>query len=276
MMTIKSEYDIVVFGASVSAVGYIIKQKQSGKNVLLVNQLGFLGGSVTESYSCFQSIKNLSKNELLTSLTKENFYYDSDYVILNPENVKIVLQNELELAKVDMLFHVYPRKVSYQNNAACITLIAKEGNIHIKAKKIIDGTEHGQLFRMIKQEQIKNNKTNLFITRTESDLQFDEVDKIIKIALNDGRYWVSIPSNQKLNEFYDYGEHELILKLERLIKETTSRIQLLPVRSEYETLSNIISINEYVMHISSLIDKTYSINEELLKYQSIINNDKYE
>lgn len=272
-MKIKSEYDIVVFGASISSVGYAIKQKRNDKSILLINQLGFLGGSVTESYSCFQSIKNLNQNQFATSLIEENFYRNDDFVLLNPERVKIVLQRELELAKVDMLFHVFPEKVYYKNDIACITLIAKEGNIQINAKKIIDGTEHGQLFNLINQDQKKITKVNLFITRTNSELQFDELDQINAIKLNDSRYWLSIKTNQEPNEFYDYGEHELVLKLERLIKKSNSRIQLLPVRSEYEILNNIKSKNEYMMHVSLLIDKTYSINEELLKYQSIINSD---
>lgn len=273
-MKLKNEYDIVVYGAGISAVRHAVNQKRMGKEVLLINQYGFLGGAVTEAYSCLQSVNNLSIDNFTKNLLDENFYLQPNFAILNPEHVKIILQQELQEAEVDMLFHVLPEKISVEKDSADLYMIAKEGNVSIRAKRIIDGTEHGHLFSL-KENNIKIGvkSVNLFVTEPDSDLFLAEKNEIMKVKLNDERYWLSVQINQKQNDFYDYGEHELILSLEDLIKKFKSRIQLLPVRSEFEFINRTSSGNECLVHISELSGKNYSIHEELLRSESIINSD---
>lgn len=266
---IKNYYDIIVFGGSISAVRYASLNRKQGKSVLLINNYGFLGGAVTESYSCMQSIGDLNDN-LINKLIKQNFYKDEKSVLLNPEVVKIILQQELLSSKVDILFHVTPESISFENESAIIYLIAKEGKISAACNYIIDGTEHGQLIMSYSNKNfLCSNKVNMFLTKPNCKMHFENSEKVRSVELNDGRVWTSIKTEQKNYEFYDYGEHALILHFEQSIKSSGSRIQLLPVRSEAEVSIEFPKINNQLFHLSDLCGKNYSISEELVKCQSI-------
>ncbi|HSL88726.1 MAG TPA: FAD-dependent oxidoreductase, partial [Ignavibacteriaceae bacterium] len=114
-------YDYIIYSASLAGVLTAIDLSNKGKHVLLLNFYGFTGGSITESLNCYQNINEIdlieSAKKIFDKIKKSKhgiLYEDKNYFIINPETIKIVLQEELENSKVDLLFHVVPFYLTQQ------------------------------------------------------------------------------------------------------------------------------------------------------------------
>ncbi len=114
-MNIDKTYDYIIYSASLAGVLTAIDLSKRGKSVLLSNFYGFMGGSLTENLNCCQVIDEKSLDSEVKILfdkikkAKHGILYQSgNEIVLNPETIKIILQEKIENSNVELLFHIVP------------------------------------------------------------------------------------------------------------------------------------------------------------------------
>jgi hypothetical protein len=227
-------YDYIVFGATLPGIIFAVKKSLAGHSVLLTNMFGFPGGSVTEQLNCYQNadetqLQGLAK-EIYRSIAPDNF----DRTIVNPETVKFVLQQILEILPVHLYFHVTPKKIG-MNGAGIfeVSLLAKEGSATVTGKKIVDASEdfYGAVL-LNRKRTIQKRCVNLFISRPLNDkfLSFEKIAKAVK--LSDGRYWITLKLNSQDDLFAENETHDLLDTFRTVLEDSHSRIQVLPLGAQ--------------------------------------------
>lgn len=156
-------YDVLVAGGGVSGTMAAIAAGRQGARVLLLEQQGYLGGTLT---SCGvgpmmtfhagekQVIKGIMQ-ELVEELVKRGFstghvkdttQYISYLVPFEAEGLKLVLDEMTEKAGCDVLFHTFLGAVRREDDKiAGVTICNKDGLREISAKVYIDATGDGDL-----------------------------------------------------------------------------------------------------------------------------------
>ncbi len=233
-------FDYIIYSASIPGVIYSIVKSMNSKSVLLLNNYGFPGGSITENLNCHQDIdvKKLGRltQEFYDSIISGNdkpLYQKDNYAIINPEAVKINLQQKLEQNEIDLLFHVTAEKIIFDNDGIInVTLLGKEGEIIVKGKKCLDASDDYSVVNLLNGNRSVNVRfINLFIT-PPSDNKFLSFDRIKKaIPLRDGRYWISLSIEIEDETFVENESHEVLELFRNELEKSNSRIQILPLKS---------------------------------------------
>lgn len=263
-------YDVVVYGATVAGVICALKKQAEGQNVLLFNRYGFPGGSITSGLNCLQRIREPECDgfyeQFIYSLKKDKYgilYRDENRVIVNPEAVKMILQDLLVANGVDVLFHVTPLKTETKNDHRLeMDLVGKDGIIRLASSSLLDASEnflvsfiHGRF-----QPREIARKVNLFTTRPRENgfLIYEGISNYVK--LSDGRYWVSLKSTEGMTE-------KAAERFIPVLHNSGARIQLLPPeaynRFEAE-LENEIP-EEPVRTIEEVLSKNFLSDEQLVR-----------
>lgn len=171
-----NEYDVVVAGGGTAgcACAYIAA-KQSLK-VLLIEKNTFLGGSITSSLvvPAMKTSPNAINTEffdtLYEKLSKINgaiTYCDGNKGWFNPELTKIVLDEMLTSAGVNIIFEVNIKEieeklssyiVTIESDNTCIPL--KELFTPIEAKYIVDATGDAKICEKLNCEFLENENKN--------------------------------------------------------------------------------------------------------------------
>ncbi len=268
-------YDYIVYGAGIAGTFFAVKKASESKSVLLLNNYGFPGENITECLYCFQKIteNKISKNvktfyDTVTSGVNLPFWQKDDSILLNPESVKINLLKKLEVNQVELLFHVKPQKISLEKDSSiCISLLGKEGVISVHGRKCIDcSDEYSLTFLQRPHPEIKKRFVNIFITPPANE-KFLKFRKIIKsVSLRDGRYWISIGIDSKDDMFAENAVHEILEDFSKLLDKSKSRIQLLPLRSEYTYSSeDLLSFEDTIYTIDRITGRTFNPDEQFIK-----------
>ncbi|MCX8011246.1 MAG: FAD-dependent oxidoreductase, partial [Ignavibacteria bacterium] len=195
------KYDVIINGASFLGIVLAMKYKLMNKSVLLINEYGFVGGSITESLNCLQKICDFSEasitKNLISEILKEKnslIFKEQSHILFNPEVVKYSLQKQLEKFGVDLLFHVMPFEIKLQNQKITeLTLFGREGKINFDGEIFIDASSNYQLLSLVTplKNYIEKTNYNLFIS-SKSELPSSAfIDAQRWYKLDDGRYWVS-------------------------------------------------------------------------------------
>ena len=269
-MNIEKTYDYIIYSASPAGVLTAIDLSNKGKSVLLLNFYGFTGGSITESLNCFQLIdeKKLegSTNVLFNKIKNAKhgiLYQDKNYFIINPETIKIVLQEELENSKVDLLFHIIPFYIRQKEDQVELSVTGKEGIFHIKGKTIIDASDE---YDLLKLNNVKRNligvNYNLFLTGLKDDdwQKYSHVEKLFK--LYDNRYFISLKMLKPENEFFiENASQKILNEFEEVVQNSDGRIQLIAPQSQKIYEVDLLKISESVFHIKSKPIKTFNVQE---------------
>lgn len=269
-MDIDKTYDYIIYSASLAGVVTAIDLSGKGNSVLLLNFYGFTGGSITECLNCYQLIEEKKLNGSIETLfnkiknTKHSiFYHSGNEFILNPETVKIVLQESIENSNVELLFHIVPFYLNQKQDYVELSLSGKEGIIHIKGKTIIDASEE---FDLLKLSNAKRNLNalyyNIFLTGLQDNCwqKYSHIEKIIK--LNDNRYFVSLNLPITPNElFIENNSQKIINEFEEIILNCNGRIQLLAPQTQKTYEIDILKISENIFHIKSKVNNKYNFNE---------------
>lgn len=269
-MNIEKTYDYIIYPASLAGVLTAIDLTGKDKNVLLLNFYGFMGGSITESLNCYQ---NIDENNL-NGLTKELFqkiknakhgilYQNGNDFISNPETVKIVLQEELENSKVDLLFHILPFYLKQKEDYVEVSLTGKEGIFHIRGRKIIDASEE---YDLLKLENVKRSLSGLYYSMFLTGLNNDDwqsfifINKFIK--LNDNRYWLSLKIPNPQNEFFiENNSQNIVNEFETVVQKSGGRIQLLAPQTQKIYDIDKLKVSDSVFHIKNNVKNNYSFSE---------------
>lgn len=277
MIMIEKVYDYIIYSANLLGCVYAINIAKKGASVLLLNNYGFAGGDLTNSLSCFQKI---SENEISGTtkeiyqniISKKNsmFYKNHNELVLNPETVKIVLQEILIDNKIDLLFHVLPIKVIKEENHKNIYLSAREGTIVKMSNNIIDTSE---AFSLMKFAGLKKKLSkccfNLFLCKSSS-AEKDNYDKIVLhksvnrfIKLNDSRYLISLNIPFPENElFLENIAQKILNEFEMFALENGGRVQLVAPQTfrKYEIENNEFDL-ELISHPKLISKKSFNEDE---------------
>ncbi len=160
---IKKEYDVIVAGGGMSGTCAAIAAARNDMSVLLIDQNGYLGGTLTANgvgpmMTFFAGEKQVIQGigEEIVKRLKERRYspghvYDSTHYIsyvtpFSAEGLKIVLDEMAIDSNVTLLYHTYIIGINKNGNTIkSIDIVNKDGISTINAKIFIDATGDGDL-----------------------------------------------------------------------------------------------------------------------------------
>ncbi|MBN1637429.1 MAG: FAD-dependent oxidoreductase, partial [Ignavibacteriales bacterium] len=200
------KFDYIVYFASLAGVVFSIQKARLGKKVLLLNQVGFPGGSITENLNLEQNIPVEIKSYTMLNIIKKIKKYSNGIlfqketqVILNPEAVKFVLQDELTNSNVNLLFHIRLNKIEIKENSFIVSVVGREGELTFECENLIDASEEFSMSDLGKvgERKLQFRRYNL-VTSLIANEEFLNKDYLIgKIKIDDGRYWLSLKNEEK-------------------------------------------------------------------------------
>lgn len=280
-MNIDKTYNYIIYSASLAGVLTAIKLSKKGSSVLLLNFYGFMGGSISESLNCYQFIDEKKLDGPFRNFfdkikkSKHGILYQSgNKYVLNPETIKMILQEELENSSVSLLFHIVPFHLKLREDYIELSVTGKEGIFHIKGKTIIDTSDE---FDLLKLENVKRSLKgiyyNLFLTGIKNDdwQSFEFLNKFIK--LDDNRYWVSLSIPKPDNEFFIENASQKILNdFEEVVQKSGGRIQLVAPQSQKIYEVDKLKLFESVFHIKNKLGKKFSSYEKIKECSEILLN----
>ncbi len=289
MKRIEKKYDFIIYPANFAGCITAIKKSSEGAEVLLLNNYGFPGGELTQSLCCHQFINHELMDgktlEIYNQILEERqsiFLRYLNQVVINPETVKYILQKNLELNKIDLLFHIVPFKVYSKNSECFLHLSAKEGEIVAQSNQIIDCSENFSLMKLLGyQRNLKEANFNLFVSRLStngSPAELAESDKIIKyhsvkkfIQLFNLRYWVSLNIPIETDELFLENEAQKVLNEYEIYLLTKGlRVQLIaPQTYRLYQSENLTDLNKNIFHINSILDRNYTSKETFFKASAV-------
>ncbi|WP_346775423.1 FAD-dependent oxidoreductase [Faecalicoccus pleomorphus] len=160
---IKKEYDVIVAGGGMSGTCAAIAAARNDMSVLLIDQNGYLGGTLTANgvgpmMTFFAGEKQVIQGigEEIVKRLKERGYspghvYDSTHYIsyvtpFSAEGLKIVLDEMAIDSNVTLLYHTYIIGINKNGNTIkSIDIVNKDGISTINAEIFIDATGDGDL-----------------------------------------------------------------------------------------------------------------------------------
>ena len=172
-----NKYDVIIVGGGTSGISCAWNCGKKGLKTLLIEQNSFLGGSITSSLvipamkTSDNAINTDFYNELYKNLEEINgaiTYSDGNKGWFNPELTKIVLDNMMIDANVDVLFEHKVASVQKENNkilSVCIetlntnnisTLNNKILSSPIETKYLIDATGDAKICQKLNCEFLEN------------------------------------------------------------------------------------------------------------------------
>lgn len=174
MKTIYNKYfDIVIAGGGVSGVAAAIAASRFGANTLLVEQSGYLGGTLTSCgvapmMTFFSGEKQVIKGimqEIVDEMIKQGYScghvkdttrYVSYVTPFESEGLKLVLDEMINQSGCTVLFHTFVGDVTVKDNKIeNLTICNKDGLHTINGKIYIDATGDGDVMAWAGAEYIK-------------------------------------------------------------------------------------------------------------------------
>ena len=235
----KNRFDTIIYSANLSGVITSIIQKKKGQKVLLLNRYGFFGGSITESLNLLQKKVDLNpdQNQILSGILericefKEGFLFeDDDTLVLNPEVLKYVLQKICEENEIDLLFHITPYRIDFDEDLIKITVIGREGEIHFTTSRLVDFSTEFTFAPLIDKtsRRFLHSRVNFISLPVNSEV-LKNVSR--KIKLKDGRWWLSIDLN--CPDIFQVEEEatQTLDQIDELLRQNKSRVQIVPAQS---------------------------------------------
>ncbi len=154
----KDSYDIIVVGSGSAGSPAAIAAARRGAKVLLLERLGFLGGTSTavlDTFYGYYTPGERSKrvvggiaNDVVSGLAKYNAYLERPNsfgagtgVTYHPEYLKVVWEQLVKSAGCEILLNAWVQDTIVENNKIVGLLVAtKSGLQYIKCKQVIDAT----------------------------------------------------------------------------------------------------------------------------------------
>lgn len=162
-VNVYDDFDVVIVGGGISGTMAAISAARNGAKVLIIDQNGYLGGTLTANgvgpmMTFFAGEKQVIKGlgqEMVDNLQKQNYSpghildttnYISYVTPFDAEGLKIVLDQMVTAAGVSVLFHSYlVETIVESEKVQQITIVNKDGRSLVKAPIFIDATGDGDL-----------------------------------------------------------------------------------------------------------------------------------
>ncbi|AHF75418.1 hypothetical protein Sant_0312 [Sodalis praecaptivus] len=165
MKSFKPEYDVIVVGGGPAGVMAALASARTGAKTLVVERLGFLGGTATNSligpispfhYGDEQVIDGIPQefmDELMAAggstghlKTLDPYGSGASLGFYDREKYKYVAQEMLVKAGVDIFFHVFIRDILKEGNKVTgVTISAKDKDYTFRSKVVIDCSGDGDV-----------------------------------------------------------------------------------------------------------------------------------
>lgn len=160
---LRKKYDVVVIGGGMSGVFAAIAAGRNGAKTLIVDQNGYFGGTLTANsvgpmMTFFAGEKQVIKGlgeEMVERLKKRGYspghVFDSTNYIsyvtpFSAEGLKLILDEMISEAEIDVLFHSYLIDIEKENSKIKTILITnKDGVSKVSSKVFIDATGDADL-----------------------------------------------------------------------------------------------------------------------------------
>ncbi len=171
-------YDLVIAGGGVSGAVAAIAAGRNGVSTLVLEQSGFLGGALTGCgvgpMMTFHAgekqvikgimqeiVDEMVKRGYSTGHVKDTTQYISYLTPFHSEGLKIVLDDLLEAAGCNVLFHTFIGKVNVEKKRiASLTVCNKDGLQNIRGKVFIDATGDGDVAAFAGAPMTKGRETD--------------------------------------------------------------------------------------------------------------------
>lgn len=157
VLEIRKEVEVLVVGGGPAGIGASVAAARQGRNVLLLEKRGFLGGNITACY-----VENCNYFLRGTPFHSEGIYaeierkslerYGNDNVRINKdlsfdsERLKVFLDEFIRENKVGLLLHSFVNEVIMdEDRIAAVIIQTKKGPVAVKADVIIDTTGDGDV-----------------------------------------------------------------------------------------------------------------------------------
>ncbi len=166
-------FDVLVVGGGVSGCAAALAAARSGASVLVVEQNGYLGGSLTGCgvgpMMTFHAgdkqvikgimqelVETLNARGMSTGHVPDTKQYTSTITPFSAEGLKLILDEKLHEADCTVLFHTFLGAVeAADGKIKALTLCNKDGMNHVSAKIYIDATGDGDLATWAGEEMAK-------------------------------------------------------------------------------------------------------------------------
>ena len=175
-----NNYDVVIIGGGTAGVSCAWNCGKLGLKTLIIEQNGYLGGSITGSLviPAMKTSKNSINNDFFNALYEKLInlggaitYSDGNKGWFNPELTKIALDMLMEEAGVEVLFESHVTDIKQENNkilSICVdTLYNDNANafknkllLYIVSKYYIDGTGDGNFCKKLNCEILEKFEDN--------------------------------------------------------------------------------------------------------------------
>lgn len=161
------DYDVVIVGGGVSGVHAAIAAGRSGAKVLLLEQFGFLGGSLTAmGVGPMMSFHNRAGKQLVFGTpeemvnrlkamnaspghTKDGTGYCATVTPFDAEGLKVVMEDMVNEAGVDILYHTRLIHTTVVESKITSILIHNKGGVQeVKGKQFIDASGDAEMVRL--------------------------------------------------------------------------------------------------------------------------------
>ncbi|MBQ9921739.1 MAG: FAD-dependent oxidoreductase [Clostridia bacterium] len=300
------KYDFTVVGGGLSGIAAAVCAAREGLKVLLVEKGGCLGGAMFNNLvypfmkSWTRDPKTNEKYHLSAGIFSEmkqrfeKYCPDTTVSSYSPEYYKLVFDDMVREADVDVLFHARAVSVSHADEKIkSVELITPSGTMHVEADFFCDATGNGDLFALAEcdfmlgrdSDGLCQPMTNCFrmsgVDVEQFKKDFEMLNRKYTEYQKDGR--ITNP-RENLLVFYGIGEGIVHFNTTRVIKldptdpfdisraEMTARAQIyeldkfLRENSSAFKNSTIISVaNEIGVRESRKLKGVYVLTQEDLK-----------
>ena len=156
-------YDVVIAGGGVSGCAAALSAARNGASVLLLEQNGYLGGTLTACGVGPMMTFHAGSKQIITGIMQElveemmrrgwsvghildNKQYTSTFTPFQSEGLKIVLDEKLQEAGCTVLLHSFIGGVRRNmGRIESVTVCNKDGSHELRAKVFIDATGDGDI-----------------------------------------------------------------------------------------------------------------------------------
>lgn len=208
----RNKYELIVCGGGLTGVAASIAAKRRGiEEVLLIERYGFLGGMATAGlvnpfmpFWKFRS-ERTEKNQLVFGIFQEIFdrlseiggaehkglwYFDS-------EKMKIVLNQMVKKAGVDLLLHTYIEGLNKADREIKSVRVANKSGVYtIEGEMFVDSTGDADIAHMAGVPCEKGREEDGFCQPMTMNFRLANVDK------------AEIPDNEEINRLYDRAKEK--------------------------------------------------------------------
>jgi hypothetical protein len=157
MSVSEKAYDVIVAGGGPAGFGAALAAARSGASTLLIERYGYLGGMASTGLPFLTYRDGTGKQrifgipgEFARRARESGFTEDTpvsnSWLVIDPEGVKLLFQEMLMEAGVDIMLHSWVGGAFTQaDNLEALLVLSKGGNRAVKGKAFVDCTGDGDI-----------------------------------------------------------------------------------------------------------------------------------